>query len=300
MISIVEVGPRDGLQNEKKTLELEDKFLYIEGLIHSGVKRLEVTSFVRPEAIPQMADAKELFSKVKEKFSNDELDLICLVPNKKGLESALEVGVNSVALFSAVSNSFNQKNINTDIEGSFKRFDEILPDIKKHQLKVRGYLSCVFGCPYEGKTDLNKAVELTQRFLDLGASEVSLGDTIGIGHPGQVRELLDLLVKKNIDLSKIALHFHDTFGRALANISEGYRLGIRTFDSSAGGLGGCPYANGASGNVATEDVLDLFQVMEETTGIDSEKLSLASMRILSKLEKQTTSKVLQAIMNKGN
>lgn len=298
MIKIVEVGPRDGLQNEKTILSTEDKFTFISLLSETGLKNIEVTSFVKPTAIPQMSDAVELFTKVQTKLGNKGVNYPCLVPNLQGYEVAKKLGVKEIALFSATSDSFTKKNVNATVEETFERMSEVAQAAKKDQIRVRGYVSTAFGCPYEGKMDVAKLIKVTAKFFELGAYEVSVGDTIGVATPQQVRSFMKEL-KKHFPLNQLAMHFHDTRGMALTNTLVSLEEGIATFDSSAGGLGGCPYAKGATGNVATEDLWYLMQSMGLETGIDIEKLSLASKFILEKINRTTESKFLKAYLNTG-
>ena len=297
-VKIVEVGPRDGLQNESQVIESIDKVKYIEMLASSGLKTVEATSFVRADRIPQMADSEKVFNLLKKKESLKAVNLPCLVPNLKGLDKAIEAGVKEISVFTATSDTFNQKNINATTKESLERLEVVMKKATESKIKIRGYISTVFGCPYIGKTSLDNLIEISKTLLDLGACEISLGDTIGIGHPLQVKNILECL-KKDFSLDKFALHFHDTRGLALANILIGLELGITTFDSSSGGLGGCPYAKGATGNVATEDVVYMLESMGVNTGIDMDKLSKASLFILKKLNKETESKYLKAYINTG-
>ncbi|MBT3982491.1 MAG: hydroxymethylglutaryl-CoA lyase [Bacteriovoracaceae bacterium] len=288
-VTIVEVGARDGLQNETTVLGIEDKCEYIKLLADSGVEQLEVTSFVKESAIPQMGDASELYEKVRPILEGKCKRLWCLTPNQQGLNNALKVGVRDIALFSSTSNSFNKKNINCDIKESFKRFEALGDQIKENSLNVRGYVSTVFGCPYEGDVSFDQVKLVVEKFSEFGVDEISLGDTIGVATPGQVDKLLSQL-KNVVDFKNLALHFHDTRGMAVANILVALEHGIRVFDSSSAGLGGCPYAKGASGNVATEDLLYLFNGLGIETSINLDKLIEASDFILSKLNKVSPSK----------
>lgn len=298
MIRIVEVGPRDGLQNEKSILATEDKFQFISALADSGLKSIEVTSFVKAPAIPQMADANELFSKVKKELFDSGVSFPCLVPNLKGYETAKKLGVKEIALFTATSDSFTKKNINASVDESFERMREVVEEAKKDKIMVRGYVSTAFGCPYEGTMDVKKLISVTKRLFELGVYEVSVGDTIGVAIPMQVRSYIRAL-KSEFPIGKLAMHFHDTRGMALTNIYVSLEEGITTFDSSAGGLGGCPYAKGATGNVATEDVWYLLQSQGLDTGIDIAKLAEASRFILGKLGRPTESKFLKAYLSTG-
>ena len=298
MIKIVEVGPRDGLQNEKTILTTEDKFQFISLLVESGLQTIETTSFVKPEAIPQMSDAVKLFQKVQDQFGSTPITFPCLVPNLKGYETAKTLGVKEIALFSATSDSFTKKNVNATVEETFQKMKEVSEQATQDKVRIRGYVSTAFGCPYEGRMDVKKLLAVTEQFFKLGVYEVSIGDTIGVATPNQVREYIKEL-KKNFPIDKLAMHFHDTRGMALVNIHVSLEEGIQTFDSSAGGLGGCPYAKGATGNVATEDVWYLLQSLGLETGIDISKLALASKFILEKVNKKTESKFLNAYLNTG-
>jgi hydroxymethylglutaryl-CoA lyase len=298
MIRIVEVGPRDGLQNEKSILTTEDKFTFIKSLMLSGLKTIEVTSFVKAPAIPQMADAVELYGRVRDELAGDGVTFPCLVPNMKGYETARSLGVKEIALFTATSDSFTKKNINATVDESFERMSGVAQEAMKDKVRVRGYVSTAFGCPYEGTMDVKKLISVTKRLFDLGVYEVSVGDTIGIATPQQVRSYIRAL-KNEFSLGKIAMHFHDTRGMAPTNIYVSLEEGITTFDSSAGGLGGCPYAKGATGNIATEDVWYLIHSQGLDTGVDISKLAQASKFILEKVNRQTESKFLKAYLNTG-
>lgn len=297
-IKIVEVGPRDGLQNEKSILATDDKFQFIKLLTEAGLGTIEVTSFVKPPAIPQMGDAEELFARVHQELANSKVNFPCLVPNMYGYEKARNHQVKEIALFTATSDSFTKKNINATVDESFERMKEVADSAKNDGIRVRGYISTAFGCPYEGKMDVSKLVSVAKRFLDLGVYEISIGDTIGVATPHQVRDYLKTL-KKEVSADKIAMHFHDTRGMALTNILVSLEEGMTTFDSSAGGLGGCPYAKGATGNVATEDVWYLLTSQGLDTGIEFEKLAAASKFILEKVNRNTESKFLRAYWSTG-
>lgn len=298
MIRIVEVGPRDGLQNEKSILSTEDKFEFIRLLGESGLKTIETTSFVKAPAIPQMADAHELYKRVSQHFSGNGISYPCLVPNMHGLNDALALGVKEIALFSATSDSFAKKNVNATVAETFERMKPVAELAKQSGLKVRAYISTAYGCPYEGDIPHSKLVHVIEEFMKLGVYEVSIGDTTGVAKPKQVRESLKALTQL-FDKSKLAMHFHDTRGMAIANILMSLEAGITTFDSSAGGIGGCPYAKGATGNVATEDVWYLCHSQGLETGIDLKKLVVASQFILSKIGRETGSKFLRAYLNTG-
>jgi hydroxymethylglutaryl-CoA lyase len=294
-VRIVEVGPRDGLQNEKTIVSLEDKVTFIKMLAQAGLHEIEANSFVRAEKIPQMSDGMELYSSLVNDGSLKNTKLISLVPNEKGLDNALSVGVKEIAVFTATSNTFNLKNINATVDESLKRIDGVMARANKEGLKTRAYISTVFGCPYEGKTSIAELKRVAYHLENLGVHEISLGDTIGVANPLQVKETIEFL-KADFNLNFFAMHFHDTRGMAVANILASLELGITSFDSSAGGLGGCPYAKGASGNVATEDLVYLFSNMGIETGIDMEKLAQASSFILGKLSKTSASKNLTAYL----
>ena len=298
MIKIVEVGLRDGLQNEKTILSTEDKLHFISLLSETGLKNIEVTSFVKASSIPQMSDAVDLFKRVKEKFQNNSINYPCLVPNLQGYEVAKNLGVKEIALFSATSDSFTKKNVNATVEETFERMKEVSEQAVKDKIRIRGYISTAFGCPYEGQMDVKKLLHVADKFFELGAYEVSVGDTIGVAIPNQVRSFIKEL-KKSFPIEKLAMHFHDTRGMALTNILVSIEEGITTLDSSAGGLGGCPYAKGATGNVATEDVWYLLQSLGLETGIDIAKLADASKFILDKVNRNTESKFLRAFLNTG-
>ncbi len=297
-IRIVEVGPRDGLQNEKSKVSLEDKFSFIKQLSAAGLLEIEATSFVRAQKIPQMSDGAELFNLLKNDNELKKTKLISLIPNQKGMDDALKAGVEDIAVFTSTSNTFNQKNINASIDESLQRIKDVMDIANKHKIRTRGYISTVFGCPYEGSTSLEELKRICHFLKDMGVYEISLGDTIGIAHPKQVCNVIELL-KKDFKLDFFSMHFHDTRGLAMANILTALELGVTSFDSSAGGLGGCPYALGASGNVATEDLYHLMSSMGIETGIDIKKLSCASSFILSKLNRESPSKFLKAYLSSG-
>lgn len=295
-VKITEVGPRDGLQNEKKPIATADKFSFIKLLAEAGHKHIELTSFVRPDAIPQLSDAAELVQMVNEQRWPKDVQFSALVPNLKGLEKAIELGVPEIALFVATSDSFSKRNINATVDESYARVAPVAEAARKAGLKVRGYLSTVFGCPYEGDVPVSKVVEGCKRLEDLGCYEVSLGDTTGVGTPMQVQEVLDVLLATQ-NPHKLAMHFHDTRGMAVANTLASLDMGIVSYDASAGGLGGCPYAKGASGNVATEDLVYLFDSMGVQTGIDMGKLTAASQFMLDKLGVASPSKIHRVLAN---
>jgi isopropylmalate/homocitrate/citramalate synthase len=290
-VTLTEVGPRDGLQNEKGNLSTIQKVQFIDALTDAGVQPMEVTSFVNPKWVPQMADAWEVYKKIHKK---KECRYIALVPNAKGMEKALTAHVQAIAVFTAASESFTRKNINMSIAESLAAFQPVIDAAKASDIWVRGYVSTCFGCPYEGEISPSRVVEVAEKLLALGIDELSIGDTIGVATPNQVYELIALL-KKKCPADKIALHFHDTRGTALANVLAGLHAGISKFDSSAGGLGGCPYAPGAAGNVATEDLVYMLNGMKIQTGIDLDKLIQASKLISSFLNRPLPSRYLQTV-----
>ena len=276
-VTVVEVGPRDGLQNETIEVASDAKVAFIEALAAAGLPVVEATAFVSPKAIPQLADGEEVFRRIR-KLPGVRYPV--LVPNEKGMDRAEAAGVREIAVFTAASETFNRKNINASIDESFARFAPVVARATRGGMRVRGYVSCGFGCPYEGPVTPAAVARVAVRLLEAGCREISLGDTIGVGVPTQVPEVVGRTTEAGVPLSALALHFHDTRGTALANVAEGLRLGIRVFDSSAGGLGGCPYAPGAAGNVATEDLLYLLHGMGFETGADLAKVAEAT-RVLS-------------------
>ncbi|GIW21448.1 MAG: hydroxymethylglutaryl-CoA lyase YngG [Candidatus Sericytochromatia bacterium] len=268
-VTIVEVGPRDGLQNEEIFVSTENKIEFINKLSESGISKIEITSFVHPKWTPQLSDSLEVAKRIKRKSN---VEYTALLPNLKGLEKAIDSGLKEVAVFMSSSESHNKKNLNRTISESLKNIEEVVNVAKKNNINVRAYLSTVFGCPYEGYINFNSVKEIVLKLLDLGVYQVSLGDTIGIANPKQVRDFLNVLFEDIKEKNKLALHFHDTRGMALANSLIGLDMGITTFDSSLGGLGGCPYAPGATGNVATEDLVNMLHSMGIETGINLDKL----------------------------
>lgn len=288
--TIFEMGPRDGLQNEKALIEVNDKVALVEGLAEAGLKKIETGSFVSPKWVPQMADSGEIFQKIQRQ---DGVLYTALTPNMKGFEAALEANVSEVAIFGAASESFTQKNINCSIAESIERFEPIMIAAKAHNLPVRGYVSCVVGCPYEGDIAPEKVAEVSKILFDMGCYEVSLGDTIGVGTPVKIQKMLDAVLA-HVPAEKLAVHFHDTYGQALPNILVALQNGINVIDSSVAGLGGCPYAKGASGNVSTEDVVYMLHGMGIETGIDLTKLVQVSAKITGALGRLPQSKVALA------
>ncbi|MDQ2045008.1 hydroxymethylglutaryl-CoA lyase [Pseudoalteromonas sp. 20-92] len=291
-VRIVEVGARDGLQNEK-IVSTADKVTLINALSAAGSKDIEAGAFVSPKWVPQMADSSDVISAL----NLPDVNLSALTPNLKGAHAAHAVGIKEFAIFTAASESFCQKNINCSIEQSIERFSEVMAFAKANNIRVRGYVSCVLGCPYEGEINPQAVLNVSQKLLDLGCYEVSLGDTIGVGTAKKVTQLIELLLT-HIDKAKLAVHFHDTYGQALTNIYAALSLGIATVDAAVAGLGGCPYAKGASGNVATEDVVYLLQGLGIEHGIDLQRLSDAGWEITKALGKQPVSKVSVALHTK--
>lgn len=276
-IEIIEVGPRDGLQNEVRILPASTRSQFVKRLSQCGFKRIEVGAFVSPNWIPQMANSLQVSRSALKLKTNSKFS--ALVPNEKGMNDFLKAPLHEAALFAACSESFSKKNINCSIAESFLRFETIIKLAKKNKIKTRGYLSTVYGCPFEGSINPKIAVKLTKKFFGMGVDEVSLGDTIGVATPKQVSKLLSLMEKEGISFKKIAGHFHDTRGTALANVHESLRYGVSKFDSSVGGLGGCPYAPGASGNLATEDLIYMLHGMGYSTGVDLKKVIQAALWI---------------------
>jgi isopropylmalate/homocitrate/citramalate synthase len=289
-VKVVEVGPRDGLQNEKVTIPTQAKVDYITALGDSGLRVIEAGAFVSPKWVPQMADSATVYRDIPK---DPGVEYPVLVPNAKGLERAIEAGVKSIAIFTAASESFNKRNINMSIDESFANFAEVVPRARAEGMRVRGYVSTAFGCPYEGEVPPEKVLEVTARLLDLGCYEVSIGDTIGVGTPMQVQGVIGMLLQV-IPPKRLAMHFHDTRGTALANTLAALEMGITTFDSSAGGLGGCPYAPGASGNMATEDLIYLLDGMGIESGVDLKRLVDASSIIAPYLDHPLPGRYLQA------
>ncbi len=280
-VYITEVAPRDGLQNVKENVPTDKKVALVNALSESGVDEIEVTAFVHPKWVPQMADAEEVLRRIKRK---EGVKYSAIVPNERGLERALSVGVDKVAVLTAATDTFNLKNINTDVEGSFQRLIPVVKRAKDEGLEVRGYVSVAFWCPYEGKVPPQRVRDVVLRLLDVGVDEVSLGDTIGRASPKDVAEVLDLVLK-DVPKDKIVLHFHATYGMGVANVLCAYReYGIYRYDASAGGLGGCPYAPGASGNVATEDVVFALKSVGADVRVDERKVVEAVRGLGLKLE----------------
>jgi len=295
-VRIVEVGPRDGLQNEKVLVPTTVKVEFISRLASAGLTHVEATSFVSPKWVPQMSDHKEVMSAVTS-LHYPSVSYPVLVPNIKGLQAAVECGAKEVAIFGAASESFSKKNINCSIEESLARFEPVLSSAKEANVKVRGYVSCVVGCPYEGRIQPSEVARVAKTMLEMGCYEISLGDTIGVGTPGTIRAMLEEVVKV-VPLDQLAVHCHDTYGQALANILTALQMGVSVVDSSTAGLGGCPYAKGASGNVSTEDVVYMLHGMGIQTGINLDKLVETGKFISSHLKRETMSRVGRATQAK--
>lgn len=287
---IKEVGPRDGLQNEKINISTEDKIAWINKLSQTGLTYIELTSFVNPQWIPALSDALQVVKGIK-RFSG--ITYAALVPNSRGLERAMEANVDEIAVFMSSSETHNQKNINKSIVDTLPILKEVILDAIRAGKSVRGYLSTVFGCPYEGRVLIEKIIQVAENLFEMGISELSLGDTIGVANPKQVQTILEVLLKR-FPAERLAMHFHDTRGMALANILVSLDMGITTFDSSVGGLGGCPYAPGASGNVATEDVIYMLEQMGIHTGINQQRLLSSARYIQEKIGRSLPSHNLQA------
>jgi len=290
-VRIVEVGPRDGLQNEKDLIPTDAKVAFVDALSEAGYQDIEVSAFVSPTWVPQLADAAEVFARIRRK---DGVRYSALVPNEKGLDRALEARVQGIAVFTAASETFNRKNINASIAESIERFQPVVPRAKREGLFVRGYVSTAFWCPYEGRIGPRAVTDVVRRLLDLDVDEISIGDTIGKAMPSEVDDLLDVLLDA-LPQERVAMHFHDTYGTAVANALAAYDRGITIFDASAGGVGGCPYAPGAAGNIATEDLVWALTRSGASTGIDLSRLSAASDLLASALGRPLRSRVREAL-----
>ena len=289
-IRIVEVGPRDGLQNERASVSTSDKIEFVNRLSASGLPVIEVSAFVSPKWVPQMADASEVFAGINRQ---PDTKYTALVPNQAGLDRAIAAGVEEVAVFAASSETFSRRNINQSIDASLANYALVCAQARAAGLRVRGYLSTAFGCPFEGAMAPDHVASVAARLIDLGVYEVAVSDTIGIAHPGQVPRVLDAVLAR-VPAERLALHFHDTRGTALANVLTALPFGIRTFDASAGGLGGCPYAPGAAGNLATDDLIYMLDGLGVETGVSLAALSEASAFIGSRIDHPLPSKYAQA------
>jgi isopropylmalate/homocitrate/citramalate synthase len=290
-VRVVEVGPRDGLQNEARQVPLDVKVALIDRLSDTGLSAIEAGAFVSAKWVPQMADSAAVLARIRQRPG---IAYPVLVPNIKGLEAALAAGAQEIAVFGAASESFSQRNINCSIAESLERFSHVADAAQSAGLKVRGYVSCVLGCPYEGEIAPSAVAQVAEALIGMGCYEVSLGDTIGIGTPGKAQRMVEAVAAK-VDMQHLAAHFHDTYGQALANLLAVLELGIGVVDSSVSGLGGCPYAPGASGNVATEDVVYMLQGLGIETGIDLDKLVAAGAFISAALGREPGSKAARAL-----
>jgi len=289
-VTIVEVGPRDGLQNEKVLVDTSDKVAFINALTAAGLPVIEVSAFVNPRRVPQMSDAANLFARITRRPG---VRYTALVPNLTGLDRAAAAGLQEIAIFAASSESFSRANINQGIEESFANYAVVCERARQSGMRVRAYLSTAFGCPYEGPVPQERVADLTARLLDMGAFEVAVSDTIGVAHPAQVSSVLGTIAAR-APLERIALHFHDTRGTALANVLTALTIGIATFDASGGGLGGCPYAPGASGNLATEDLVYMLDGLGVETGVSLPAVVAASSIVGAKLDHPLPSRYTQA------
>jgi hydroxymethylglutaryl-CoA lyase len=294
-VTLYEVGPRDGLQNEAARLPVDDKLRLISALADAGLTRIELGSFVRPDWIPQLADTDELARRLPRRPG---VRYTALVPNRQGLDRAVSAGMREVAVFMSSSETHNKKNTNKSIADSLEEFREIVPAAAKQGLFVRAYLSTVWGCPYEGRTDPRRALEISLQLREMGAKEISLSDTIGVGNPLQTRQILELFFANGFAKEQIALHLHDTHGTALANCLVGLELGVSTFDTSIGGMGGCPYAPGAAGNLASEDLASMLADMGVETGVDLEKLIEAGWLAQQLVGRKLPGRRLQAALGR--
>lgn len=280
-VTVVEVGPRDGLQNESKQVCTDDKISFIEKLADAGLKYIETTSFVSPKWVPQLSDAANVMRGISRRPG---IHYSVLTPNMKGLENALEAGASEIAIFTAASEAFNKKNLNCSIDESLQKFDDIMGVAKKENIAVRGYVSCVVGCPYQGNVAPEASAHVAKALQEMGCYEISMGDTIGVGTPKSVADMFAACIASGVPGNRLAAHMHDTYGMGLVNVLTSLQMGISVVDASIAGLGGCPYAKGATGNVATEDVIYMLHGLGIETGIDMEKLLKASAFITSVLE----------------
>jgi len=289
-VKVYEVGPRDGLQNEARMIPTADKIAFVNALAATGLQHIEITSFVNPKWIPQLADAAEVARGVERP---DGVVYSALVPNRKGLDAALAAGMKEIAVFLSASETHNKKNVNKTIAETLTAFEEVVGPARDAGVRVRAYVSTVYGCPYEGPVDPARAVSLTRRLREMGVYQVSLGDTIGVANPAQVEQVLGMVLAE-VPEEQIALHFHDTRGTALANCLVGLGLGVTTIDAATGGLGGCPYAPGASGNLATDDLVAMLHAMGIETGVDLDKIIACSQQIAALVGHELPSKYLKA------
>jgi isopropylmalate/homocitrate/citramalate synthase len=293
-VRIVEVGPRDGLQNEAGRVPTEIKIELIHRLAEAGLAAVEATAFVSPKWVPQMADNAQVFAGLRRKPG---VAYPVLVPNMKGFEAARAAGVEEIAVFGAASETFSRKNINCSIAESLERFAPVVRAARANKMRVRGYISCVAGCPYEGEVKPQAVAAVAEKLYKMGCYEISLGDTIGVGTPGRIGTVIEAVARR-VPIGKLAGHYHDTYGQALANIYASLEAGVRTFDTSVAGLGGCPYAKGATGNVATEDVVYMLDGLDIKTGVDLMKVLRAGQFICRALGREPSSKVARALASK--
>ncbi len=289
-VRIIEMGPRDGLQNEKTTISVEARIAFVEALVAAGLHTCEVGSFVSPKAIPQMINSDQVLRAANRLPGEFHV----LVPNEKGYDAAIAAGAKVVSVFASASEGFSRANINCSVDESIERFKPVTARAKTDGIKVRGYVSCVLGCPFDGEVKPTAVAKVARQLSDLGCYEISLGDTIGVGTPAKARQLLRV-VGQEVPVSNLAMHFHDTYGQALANLYAGMEEGVRVIDSAAGGLGGCPYAPGATGNVATEDVVYMLEGMGIATGVDMQKLLAATNQVSSLIGRPPVSRVATAL-----
>ena len=294
-VRIIEMGPRDGLQNEKTQVNVEARIAFVEALVAAGLSTVEVGAFVSPKAIPQMANSDQVLRGISHVKS---AEFHVLVPNEKGYDAARAAGAEVVSVFAAASEGFSRANINCSIAESIERFKPVLVRAKADGVKVRGYISCVLGCPFDGEIKPKAVADLARTLWDLGCYEISLGDTIGVGTPLKAKQMLRA-VAAEVAADKLAMHFHDTYGQALANLYAGMEEGVRVIDSAAGGLGGCPYAPGATGNVATEDVVYMLEGMGIATGVDMDKLLAATNEVSQLIGRPPVSRVATALNAKN-
>jgi isopropylmalate/homocitrate/citramalate synthase len=295
-VTVYEVGPRDGLQNEAETLSVEVRAEYVDRLTEAGLPAIEVGSFVSPKAIPQLADTGDVFARIH-RASGTRYP--ALVPNLKGLERAIEAGVREIAVFTAASETFNRHNINAGVDESIERFRPVVSRAREERIRVRAYVSTAFGCPYEGPVPPDAVREVVHKLLDLPVDEISIGDTIGVATPAGVYDVIETLYDSGVTRAVLALHFHDTRGTGLANVYAGLQCGVPTYDSSAGGLGGCPYAPGAAGNLATEDLIYLLQGLSIETGVSLLKVVEASRFLAQALGRRPPGRYLAAVWGTG-
>ena len=294
-VTVYEVGARDGLQNEKTIVPVADKVEFIGRLLDAGAPVVEATSFVHPKWVPQLADAAELMTLLVERVGDHVRDLPVLVPNERGLDRALDLGLRHIAIFGSATETFAQRNLNRSLDEQFAMFEPTVARAREAGMDVRAYVSMCWGDPWEGEVPIDQVVTVGKRLLDLGASQLSLGDTIGVGTSARVTELLDAFNAAGVADERLAVHFHDTYGQALANALTAHQHGVRTFDASAGGLGGCPYAESATGNLATEDLLWMFRGMGVETGVDLDAMVATSQWMAERLGRPSPSRVVTAL-----